>query len=172
VGRRRSAAARGAVRRAAPEAVTTGGGSRVDLAVLCGPHGYDVATVGELMRHGVAHLVVEMHEGTGSVGPLVLPGRSSCLRCRGLDRTDRDPDYPLLAAALADEQATHRSGSLVLAMLTAALAAGQVLAVIDDVRSRPPQVLEGSLEVSVTRWRIRRRTRPAHPECGCRGLPG
>ena len=39
-------------------------------------------------------LVTGVRETTGVVGPLVLPGRTGCLRCQHLHRCDRDPAWP------------------------------------------------------------------------------
>jgi hypothetical protein len=37
-------------------------------------------------------------EGTGVVGPLVLPGGTACAGCLELGRADRDPGRPRLLA--------------------------------------------------------------------------
>ena len=36
---------------------------------------------GQDERQGVAHLPVRVRDGTGLVGPLVIPGQTSCLGC-------------------------------------------------------------------------------------------
>jgi nicotinamidase-related amidase len=43
-----------------------------------------------------------VRDGTGLVGPLVIPGVTSCLRCADLHRSDRDAAWPALAAQLRD----------------------------------------------------------------------
>jgi hypothetical protein len=98
------------------------------------------------------------------VGPLVLPGRSSCLSCAHLHRTDADPHWPAVARQLAGER--PRS-SAVLSSIAACLAAGQVLDHIDGVAR--PDTVDGTLEWRVGDLAARRRTWPAHPNCGCRG---
>ncbi len=62
----------------------------------------DPRLVRELMRHRVPHLTVLLRDGRGIVGPFVVPGRTSCLRCADLTRTDLDPHWPQLAAQLCD----------------------------------------------------------------------
>src|SRR5215217_7250277 len=57
--------------------------------------------VGVLLHEGVTHLPVRVRDGLGIVGPLVIPGRTSCLRCADLHRTDLDPSWPLVAGQLA-----------------------------------------------------------------------
>ena len=58
----------------------------------------------------VPHLVATVRGETGVVGPLVVPGVTSCLRCADLHRRDADPRWPRLAAQLtADRAAAQRS---------------------------------------------------------------
>ncbi|MGH3430342.1 MAG: hypothetical protein ACRDQZ_22700, partial [Mycobacteriales bacterium] len=52
-------------------------------------------------HHGVPHLPVLLRDGTVIVGPLVIPGRTTCLNCLDLHRGDRDPEWPVLASQLA-----------------------------------------------------------------------
>ena len=50
--------------------------------------------VTEIHRSGVPHLVATVRGQTGIVGPLVVPGVTSCLRCADLHRRDADPRWP------------------------------------------------------------------------------
>lgn len=161
------AAAREAVRRIAP---TTRCGPlpadrRPDLVILVDPAGADPSRRVGLLRAGVVHLAVGIREVTGVVGPLVLPGRTCCLRCLDLARADRDAAWPLLSAQLAGGSAGGvGAGDTVLAAATAALAAGQVLALLDGGR---PDTLNGTLELRLSDWQLRRRGWSPHPACGC-----
>jgi hypothetical protein len=163
VGRSRGEAARERLRAATPsvrcEPLPT-----PDLVVLAPVGVLDELAVADCQRRGVAHLVAEVREQVGVVGPLVLPGRSSCLRCLDLTRTDRDPGWPVLAAQLATP-ATGDACDSVLALSVAAQACQQVLALLDEVVA--PATLEGTLELALPDWRWRRRSWPAHPACGC-----
>ena len=160
-------AVRAAVRRIAP---TAGCGpvpadSRPDVVVLVGAASGDPVRRLELVRGGVPHLAAGVREVTGVVGPLVLPGHSACLRCLDLTRADRDSAWPLLSAQLAGGGAGGvAAGETVLAAATAALAAGQVLAVLDGGR---PTSVNGTLELRLPEWRLRRRGWSPHPACGC-----
>ena len=97
------------------------------------------------------------------VGPLVLPGRSSCLSCAHRHRTDADPvgrRWP------GSSRRTIPRAPVFLATAAACLAVGQVLDHIDGVVM--PSTVNGTLE-----WRSgdhvpRRRSWIDHPECGCR----
>jgi hypothetical protein len=51
----------------------------VDLVVLSDYLVADPRLVRDLHSQGVAHLVVRVRDGTGLVGPLVIPGVTSCL---------------------------------------------------------------------------------------------
>jgi ThiF family len=153
-----------AIRRVAPDVRTDDTGAQPDLAVLT--DGRDPALIAELMADRIPHLTATAAEAIGVVGPLVLPGRSACLRCLDLTRTDRDPAWPLIAAQLAGKRPATPACDAVLATAVAAHATGQVLAFID--RAGPePTVINGTLELVLPDWRWRRRTWPAHRECAC-----
>lgn len=163
-----SAAAVGVVRRASGSSdVTWGSSPGPDLVVLAPATGTALDLRDDLMRESIPHLPANVRELTGVVGPLVVPGHTSCLRCQDLHRTDRDSAWPLLAAQLATPTRQCReAGDGVLATLVASCAALQVLAFIDGCDPVPATV-DGTLEVTLPDWRIRRRSWPLHPGCGC-----
>jgi hypothetical protein len=51
-----------------------------------------------------------------------------------------------------------------LSTIIAGVAAAQVLAYLDDGQ---PSTIEGTLEMHLPDWRIRRRSWPVHAECDC-----
>jgi hypothetical protein len=176
-GARRQDAALRAARRVAPSVrPRSRAPERPDIAVLAVVGAVDPRLPDRLVRRGVPHLFATVREGTGVVGPLVLPGRSSCKRCHDLHRTDRDPAWPSIAAQLAGT-ASHTTApcDVVLATTVAAHAALQVLAFLDGDRdAATPEVLptvDGTLEIARTDGRMRRRSWSRHPLCGC-GWPG
>jgi ThiF family len=153
-----------AVRRAAPDVRTDDDDTRPDLVVLTEAH--DSGLIADLMAERIPHLMATAAEAIGVVGPLVLPGRSACLRCLDLTRRDRDPAWPLITAQLAGKSPATPACDAVLATAVAAHATAQVLAYID--RSPPgPIVTNGTLELVLPDWRWRRRTWPPHDECAC-----
>jgi bacteriocin biosynthesis cyclodehydratase domain-containing protein len=100
------------------------------------------------------------------VGPLVLPGRSGCLRCVDLRRTDWDPCWPRLAAQLA---AMPPATALACAQVAAATAAEQVLALLNgpgEAADEPPTV-GTTFELDPLHGSLLRRRWPAHPDCNC-----
>lgn len=167
VGRRRADAARDALRRVAPEVRVDPAGARSapHLVVLADAVVPDPGVALDLVARRRPHLAVHAHEGVAVVGPLVLPGRSSCLRCVELWRADADPAWPKLAAQLTTAEPT---ADLACTHLAAALAAEQVLATIagPEAASRPP-TWEASLELDPVRGVLHRRAWPLHPRCGC-----
>jgi bacteriocin biosynthesis cyclodehydratase domain-containing protein len=113
------------------------------------------------------HLPVVVRETVAAIGPLVLPGRSPCLRCVELTRGDRDPVWPALAAQLVGEPPGVEACDVVLASAAAALVALNLLTWIDRRERTPPPTVGGILELSLLDLRLRRRTVHAHPGCGC-----
>jgi hypothetical protein len=150
--------------RAAREHTTRARGTRPDLAVLIGIPDPELAA--RLMRERIPHLAVSASEAIGVVGPLVLPGRSACLRCLDLARTDRDPAWPLILAQLASRQADPPACDAALAAAVAAHASAQALAFIDRPAQAGP-VTNGTLELVLPAWQWRRRTWPPHLDCAC-----
>ena len=169
VGRNRGQAARDRLLASSPS-VTPLLAAHPDLVVLApaGPEQLDAAR--ERLPAGVPHLLAEVRDTVGVVGPLVLPGRSTCLRCTELTRTDLDPDWPALAAQLALPSRHRGACDGVLAVMVAAQAALQVLLLVDGAAD--PASVGGTLELELPDWRWRRRTWPVHPDCGCAPVAG
>jgi hypothetical protein len=137
-----------------------------DLVVLAEGQRDEPDLPDRLLRRGVVHLFADVREGTGVVGPLVLPGRSSCRRCHELHRADRDPAWPSVVAQLSG--AARRGAApcdVVLATAVAAQAATQALAFLDGAGS--PPAVDGTIEIAQVDGRQRRRGWTVHPLCGC-----
>ncbi|MCL2780656.1 MAG: TOMM precursor leader peptide-binding protein [Actinomycetia bacterium] len=155
-----------AIRRAAPDCDPgpLPPGAAPDLTILTTPGPIDTDVRLGLHTRGGAHLVVQADGDRAVVGPLVVPGSTSCLHCADLHRQDRDPAWPLLAAQLATPLRSAAPSDAILCCFAAALAAWQALAYLggDCV-----DTVEGTVELDLPGGRIRRRTLPAHPACGC-----
>ncbi|KZM71604.1 hypothetical protein [Nocardia terpenica] len=123
--------------------------------------------VNDLVLQRIPHLQVRIRDGRGVVGPLVLPGGTSCLRCADLTRRDLDADWPHLAAQLLG-RVGHASPATIAA--TAALALRDVEAILAGVVERPPRTLDTTLELDPDSHRIDRRSWAAHAACACRAL--
>lgn len=169
-GRPRSLAAADAVRRASPltDLRPPSAGSPADVVVLARPWAASDPVAAGIHRSGVPHLVATVRGETGVVGPFVVPGTTSCLRCADLHRRDADPRWPALAAQLTATEAPP-SGATVTCLLTAATAAVQVLAYLDGTAA--PVTIETTIELRPPDLVPRLRPWPPHPDCSCR-VPG
>jgi bacteriocin biosynthesis cyclodehydratase domain-containing protein len=143
-----------------------------DLVVLSDSLVSDPRMLRELHAARIPHLPVRVRDGGGLVGPLVLPGVTSCLRCADLHRSDRDAGWPAVAAQLRDTVGTADRATV---LATAALALNQVDRVIAAVRGgvtvdrapHPPSTLDTTLEFDVSTGSTVARRWSRHPRCSC-----
>jgi bacteriocin biosynthesis cyclodehydratase domain-containing protein len=149
-----------------------------DLVVLSDSLVADPRMLRELHAAGMPHLPVRVRDGCGLVGPLVVPGVTSCLVCADLHRSDRDSGWPALAAQLRDTVGTADRATV---LATAALALNQVDRVIAAVRGgvrvdrapHPPSTLDTTLEFDVNTGSTVARRWSRHPRCThCSGRHG
>lgn len=166
-GRRRADATAAAIRAAAPEVDigSSGDGRAPDLMIITGSRPADDDLRTRLQDDGIPHLLVGVDSARATIGPLVVPGDTSCLRCADLHRMDRDPAWPALAAQLATAPVRFEPSDVALCSAATGIAALQALAFLDG---ETPASVEGTLEMTLPDWRLRRRSRPQHPACGCR----
>lgn len=171
VGRRRAAAAREVLRRADPT-VRTGpfrADRGPDLVILTDAVVPEPSRVAALTSAGLPHLNVRTRDGVGIVGPLVVPGLTSCLRCADLQRCDRDECWPDLAAQLAGKV---QPADLATTQATAAFAVRQALDAVRWLKgaAAPPVTCNATVELDVYSAGVRNRAWPAHPACSCGAL--
>lgn len=124
--------------------------------------------VERLTREKVPHLAVAASEAIGVVGPLVVPGKTSCLRCLDYVRAANDPAWPLILAQIDARRPVPQACDALLAATVAAQTAGQALAAIDKAPIATAAA-NGTLELVLPDWRWRRRTWSPHPACPCTG---
>ncbi|WCH94145.1 TOMM precursor leader peptide-binding protein [Streptomyces moderatus] len=180
VGDRRDEAARRTARRCAPdrpprrgphsppEEETTGHSlviiaPRDDVAV----HAPSPSAAEPLVASGTPHLYAGVVEGTGVVGPLVLPGETACAGCLNEGRTDRNPAWPRLVAQWRSGSSRAREVrpcDLTLATTVAGLAAAHALTFLDG---RVPSSAGARWEVSLPALTWHARPVWAHPACSC-----
>ena len=143
-----------------------------DLVVLSDYLVADPRVIRDLHDAGVPHLPVRVRDGTGVIGPLVIPGKTSCLRCADLHRSDRDSAWPAVAAQLRDAVGSADRATM---LATAALALSQVDRVIKAIRDsgdprrtgEPPPTLDTTLEFDVRTGSTISRRWSRHPRCQC-----
>ncbi|MFC5212459.1 TOMM precursor leader peptide-binding protein [Streptomyces coerulescens] len=136
---------------------------RDDVAV----HAPSPSTAEPLVSSGTPHLYAGVVEGTGMVGPLVLPGETGCAGCLNEGRTDRDPAWPRLVAQWRSGSGRTREVrpcDLTLATTVAGLAAAHALAFLDG---RVPSSAGARWEVSLPGLTWQARPVWARPTCAC-----
>ena len=115
-----------------------------------------------VLRQGTPHLLVEVREPTGVVGPLVLPGRT---RLPALPRPAPHRPRPGLARARRPAGAGRRPGRRLRRPArrwpSPRRPPMQVLASSTARRARPP--LGGTLELALPDWRCAAARWPPHP---------
>ncbi|MCV7315655.1 cyclodehydratase [Mycolicibacillus parakoreensis] len=148
-----------------PHARLTG----TDLVVLADTLVVDPRLLRELHGGRVAHLAVRVRDGVGLIGPLVIPGVTSCLDCADLHRGDRDPAWPALAAQLRETVGTADPATV---LATGALALTEVNRVVAAVRGAavdpaPPPTWNATVEFDVAAGTLLTRRWRRHPRCRC-----
>lgn len=154
-------------RRHGGRAVVDGRGP-VSITVICtGTCEPDRSVTDALTRDGDPYLVVRTRPGVAVAGPLVVPARTSCVRCADLWRAEADRAWPRLAAQLSHRAAPDDP---LLDSWVTAMAVAQIVAFVHgeagELRSR-------TLTLSGATGRTTLRVWPPHPDCGCRtSAPG
>ena len=138
---------------------------RVGLVVLAGDGPPAPSLAAELTRSCTAHLAVCAGLGAAVVGPLVLPGRSSCLICALHSRADLDGTRPAFEEGLRREFVVP---PVQLVCSITALAVTDVLDHLDGINV--PTTVDGTLEWRLGERAPRRRSWTVHPKCGCSAL--
>jgi hypothetical protein len=117
-----------------------------------------------LMDTGAVHLVVRCEEGTGRIGPLVVPGKSVCTFCLALTQRDSDQTWPHLwrqqqpkASPVADTFSVNMTANVA------------VRHVISWLTGGTPSSVNGYSELT-TGGTIRTVSAAIHPQCGCTPL--
>ncbi|MFJ7900960.1 TOMM precursor leader peptide-binding protein [Streptomyces sp. NPDC096198] len=181
IGARREEAARRALRAAAPDrpprrqrasrrSPHDEPGPGFSLVILAPRDGLDIhapdpSTAEPLIATGTPHLYAGVVEGTGVVGPFVLPGDTACADCLHRARADRDETWPRLVAQWRSGRPRQiQACDLALATAVAGLAAGHALAFLDGAT---PSSVGARWEAAVPRLHWHPRPVWAHPSCPC-----
>jgi hypothetical protein len=142
---------------------------RVNLRVLAEETHPGIVEECDSAVHDEPHLVVAAYGGRGVVGPLVIPGATSCLRCGHLHQRDSDAAWPLVSLQIS--QVIGRlpmwPGDRLLCRLLATETALLIRAWADDP-SPEGDWANTAVEVLLPTGAASRIPRPAHPLCGCR----
>jgi len=123
----------------------------------------DRTLLNRLTSAQVEHLVVRAEPSRVVVGPLVAPSAGPCVRCDDLARAQQDRRWPVLLAQLCT---TRIEPDAALVRWAAATVTATVRARLAGVAS---ELVGRTLELGLTDFRLRSRTWPVQPECGCHG---
>ena len=135
-----------------------------DLAVIATERPVEPELRDRLHEGNIAHLTAQVGGDHVVVGPLVIPGLTSCLRCADLHRLDRDAAWSALAVQLSTPPRHAAPNDVGLTTLAASMTALNALAYLDGDE---PATLDATLELHLPDWRLRRRSWLVHDRCGC-----
>ncbi|MEY3734171.1 MAG: hypothetical protein RL347_1530 [Actinomycetota bacterium] len=160
--------------RVLPAAVTHSGSrkhrqsaARHACHIICDAAHPDAASGSDAMALDIPHLAVAAAGGRAVIGPLVVPGRTSCLRCRDLHLADADPTWSRAAVQWAARRPSATARGL--EHLAGSWAAIQVLSLIDAGPDEAcPPTVNGALVITLPAAAPALESRPPHPLCGCR----
>lgn len=139
------------------------------IVVLADGHHPDVPAHFDHDLQDLPHLHLGVFGDRAVVGPLVVPGRTSCLRCAHLHRRDADPAWPLLAVQWA-QVVTSLACPPVDPLLVRTIASHAALLVRmwADEPDEPGRWANRAMELRLPDGRSAWLDRPPHPLCGCR----
>ncbi|MDA3021057.1 MAG: hypothetical protein O2943_00060 [Actinomycetota bacterium] len=118
--------------------------------------------------HDHPHLPATVYGARAVIGPIVIPGKTSCLRCAYLHTVDADAMWPKVTLQLAS--ALRRLKALPLDRLLVRAAASQTALLIRawiDQPANPEPWRELAFELRLPGGRAGPIARPPHPLCGC-----
>jgi hypothetical protein len=120
--------------------------------------------VQEWMSDGVPHLFIDGAEGARiSLGPIVIPGHTPCLRCVSMALEDQNPMWREIS--MRRLIAPVSEVPVAVAHQVAGVAALEILHFLDEGQS---QLIGTTTQMSYHRpINIQQQTFPRHPACGC-----
>ncbi|WP_411101990.1 TOMM precursor leader peptide-binding protein [Streptomyces sp. cmx-4-9] len=181
VGRLRAGAAERLVRECAPgraprSAEREGPEPALALVVVAPRDGLqawapDPAAATDWIAAGTPHLYAGVLEGTGLVGPLVLPGATACAGCMERDRVERDPAWPRMLVQWRSAHRRRAAGACDLGLSTAVagLAAAHALSFLDG---ELPASTAARWEAALPGLHWERSAVAPRPECPCGAAAG
>lgn len=142
-----------------------------DVTLLCEASPPEVVTEFGTAEQRRPHLPIAVFGAHSLIGPLVVPGQSSCLRCAHLHHCDADTGWSLRSAQLALLAPSLAVAPVdrLLAHAAATLAVSVVRSWADGTAAHPSEhgVLDTAYELRLPLLIPHAVARPAHPLCGC-----
>ena len=137
---------------------------RPDIAVVAAHHLVPPEATIRRLAADVPHVALVFGDQAVLLGPLVIPGRTPCLRCADEHRLGDDPTWRAVAAQLL-RRTTSRTATSLRTRLAASAALGDAL---ESFRSGAPTGLEGLAMRIGADGSVSRVPRPWHAACWCR----
>jgi bacteriocin biosynthesis cyclodehydratase domain-containing protein len=165
----------GSLRDAIAAALEAGGlaevatAAKATVVILADAHHPDVPAHVESGALDLPHLHVCVRGGRATVGPLVVPGVTGCLRCAHLHRRDRDRTWPLVAVQWSHVARGRSPGDSLMVSLAAAHAVHLVRSWTDDP-DQHERWANLAIDLRLGDLLGRCVPRPPHPLCGCRWM--
>ncbi|ETD33852.1 hypothetical protein [Williamsia sp. D3] len=148
-----------------------------DLVVLTDFLTHDPWLIADLMKSRVPHLTVRLRDGSGVIGPLVLPGLTSCLVCADHHRRDRDAEWPIVCAQLFGQRGWASPATIAGTVALTVAQIEHITAVTSASASAssspdhdPPTTVNATIELRPNASSLQIRQWTPHPLCGC-GVP-
>ncbi|NYJ66127.1 hypothetical protein HNR16_000915 [Pseudoclavibacter chungangensis] len=150
---------------AAPTREPLTAGSR-DLLVVAAHYVVAPSTYLPLLADDRPHLAVTLEDRIAIAGPLVVPGRTPCIRCDDLYRRDRDGTWPTVATQLVHRRSPLDDPAILRQTADTLVRLALPYLVADEVPEG-----DAAARIDAVTGSSRRRPRRFHDECGCRALP-
>ncbi len=122
------------------------------------------------MRDSTPYLLVRIVEGSATVGPFVVPGRTACLRCLDAHQSAADPAWPLLVEQYASTEGRDRpdgSPEPVDSLVTALALAWAARDLVSFTEGRRPSSWSTTIRFDPHLVSLEHQTWLRHPACGC-----
>lgn len=152
-------------------------GPNEQVSVLCSAnhpdvvHDADAALIDDEIAGPRLHVAV--WDLNAVIGPLVVPGVTSCLQCHHLHRRDADRYWPMRSAQWSNFTRPHAEGRhRALISNAARIAALVLIAWCDSAGTPDPRWFNRAYRIDSADINAQVLNRPSHPLCGCawRGL--
>jgi hypothetical protein len=135
------------------------------VVLLVADHALEPARSSRWLAVDARHLPVVFGDQAITVGPLVLPGLTPCIRCTDEYRIDADPAWPTLAAELLGREPSATTSDAGCLLQTA----GVVARLLEHLTSGEATGLESaSIRIDAVTGAVSRRTWTWHDRCACR----
>ncbi|MEY4262773.1 MAG: hypothetical protein RLY88_481 [Actinomycetota bacterium] len=105
--------------------------SKLDFAVLIANQVIPTKRYAPFMKHSIPHLAITFDANGAWVSPTIVPGKTACLKCLDLSKTESDEKWPAIASQLATS--SNRFDDTSSQLFAAGLALQKILTQLDRI---------------------------------------